>query len=440
MHELFKSLKDELDALSAEIYAAIPNDEALNIAHGNWSFPGVNREDLRDYVSGVSGLIADQAGDETNGYDAYLSNSIARIKFIRTNTVGQIWGSGGAAVSALRSTLEILRETLVSEVFESDLKSEAAKSLRKLQREVRAMELRIQDLTPRASQMEEMIKRIEEVHEAAEQFPSDIELLKEDRDKIKKLLGESDTDRVRIKSIRDSADHTDKSLKDSKKDADDIISRCETAYSSATSVGLAAAFHERSIELNSSIWKWVSGLVLALVVGGVAGSIQLHRLTDLAVQPNVSQSMVVLNIFLSIVSVGGPIWFAWLSTKQIGHRFRLSEDYAFKASISRAYEGFRREAAKIDKNMEASLLASALTRFDELPLRLVEQATHGSPWHELLASDLIKDASKTIPGFVEAVKELAKNKLNKAELGGEASVTPISVATQDANHEAERSV
>ncbi|MFX8523854.1 hypothetical protein ABTM10_20480, partial [Acinetobacter baumannii] len=76
--------------------------------------------------------------------------------------------------------------------------------------------------------------------------------------------------------------------------------------------------------------------------------------------------------------------------KQIGQRFRLAEDYAFKASISRAYEGFRREAARFDKDMEARLLASALTRLDELPLRLVEPTSHGSPWHELATSDTVK--------------------------------------------------
>lgn len=439
MHELFKKLKDELEGLSADVYAAIPNDEAFNIAHSNWSYPGVNRGDLRDYINGLAALVSDNAGDDVNGYDNYLINSVSRLKYIRVNLVPQIWGSCLTSVTSLRSTLELLRETLITEVFDCDLKAEAARSLRKLQREIRTMELRVKDLTPRASQMEGMIKRIEEVHEAAEQFPSDIELLKEDRDKIKKLLGDADSDRVRIKSIRDSADHIDKALSDSKRDADDIISRCETAYSSATSVGLAAAFHERSVELNSSIWKWVSGLVVALIVGGVVGSIQLHRLSELASEPNVSQSIVILNLFLSAISVGGPIWFAWLSTKQIGQRFRLSEDYAFKASISRAYEGFRREAAKIDKNMEASLLASALTRFDELPLRLVEQATHGSPWHELLASDLIKDAAKSIPGFVDAVKDLAKSRLIRGEGAVKAPVTPITVAAQEMNVDSERS-
>ncbi|EPY4131494.1 hypothetical protein ACXDI5_000161 [Klebsiella variicola] len=122
--------------------------------------------------------------------------------------------------------------------------------------------------------------------------------------------------------------------------------------------------------------------------------------------------MITIRLFLSILSIGGPVWFAWLATKQIGQRFRLSEDYAFKASISRAYEGFRSEASRIDKNLEIKLLASALSRLDELPLRLVETETHGSPYHELLSSDNFKEALKVIPGFSERIKKMAEKALN----------------------------
>jgi hypothetical protein len=123
-----------------------------------------------------------------------------------------------------------------------------------------------------------------------------------------------------------------------------------------------------------------------------------------------------------MLSVGAPIWFGWLATKQIGQRFRLAEDYAFKASISRAYEGFRREAARVDKNMEARLLASALTRLDELPLRLIETDTHGSPWHELASSDLVKDAMRAVPGFAGQVQALASKAID--------AVTPAKAKSQ----------
>src|SRR5690606_37808738 len=129
------------------------------------------------------------------------------------------------------------------------------------------------------------------------------------------------------------------SLRSIREEADAVLTQCETAYASATSVGLAAAFSERSKSLNRSIYIWVIGLVIALFAAGAFGSQQLHKITSLMTNPNAPISLVLLNMMLAVFSVGAPIWFAWLATKQIGQRFRLAEDYAFKASISRAYEG-----------------------------------------------------------------------------------------------------
>ena len=170
---------------------------------------------------------------------------------------------------------------------------------------------------------------------------------------------------------------------------------------------MAAAFSERSKELARSMWFWIVGLVAALATGSFLGTNQLLALSDAFSSPGASASVIVLNILLSILSVGAPVWFAWLSTKQIGQRFRLSEDYGFKASVSRAYEGFRREAARFDEDMGAKLLGSALARLDELPLRLVEEQSHGSPWHELTSSDVVKKAMNEIPGFAGQVRDLA---------------------------------
>lgn len=195
-----------------------------------------------------------------------------------------------------------------------------------------------------------------------------------------------------------------------------VLKNCQTAYAASTSVGLAAAFSERSVSLSRSIWFWIGGLIIALMAGSFLGSGQLKALSELLKIPDASVAVVTLNLLLSIISVGAPIWFAWLATKQIGQRFRLSEDYAFKASIARAYEGFRREAACFDKDMEAKLLNSALTRLDELPLRLVETTTHGSPWHELASSDAVKQAMNMVPAFSEQVKGLAERSLDTLKI------------------------
>lgn len=205
--------------------------------------------------------------------------------------------------------------------------------------------------------------------------------------------------------------HVYNPLNNSAKEAKSVLERCETAYSAATSVGLAAAFSERSTALSRSIWFWIGGLVLALAAGSVFGSNQLRTLAEVIRTADASTSMIALNLLLAILSVGPPVWFAWLATKQIGQRFRLAEDYAFKAAVSRAYEGFRREAARFDDDMEAKLLTSALTRLDELPLRLIEPQSHGSPWHELASSQVVNEAMKGVPGFAGQIENLARKAL-----------------------------
>ena len=40
-------------------------------------------------------------------------------------------------------------------------------------------------------------------------------------------------------------------------------------------------------------------------------------------------------------------------------------------------------------------------------LRPVEEQSHGSPWHELASSDVVKRAMKEVPGFADQVVALA---------------------------------
>lgn len=131
-----------------------------------------------------------------------------------------------------------------------------------------------------------------------------------------------------------------------------------------------------------------------------------------------------MHIVLSVLSIGSPLWFSWLATKQIGQRFRLAEDYAFKASVAKAYEGYRREAAKIDEAFAARLFASALTRLEEAPLRLVENDTHGSPWHELISSPAFQKAMETVPDLRDKFIEIAKAGLPKGKHEKRADMTP----------------
>ncbi|WP_286819564.1 hypothetical protein [Pseudomonas sp. PGPPP2] len=417
MHASLEPVVAELLAIVEAVRAVIPSDVALSLSQSNWSFPGVTRLDLTSRASALADQISASTYEPKEGNVVYFESVVQRLAFLRANAIPNLVSNAAAAVPAYIFTIDCIEKAL-SPLFINDAKALAQKNAQTLKRagaQIRAMEIRLKDLTPRTDSLESMVGRIESAHDAADQLPTDLETLSESQKKVSELLKEAERDRAHVLSSRESVDELDGVMKEKADEAAAILALCESAYSSATSLGLSAAFSERSKKLDNSMWIWVLGLVSALGLGGIFGTSQLQTLSKLMTTPDASPSLISLNLMLSVLSVGAPIWFAWLATKQIGQRFRLSEDYAFKASISRAYEGYRREAARIDPDLEAQLLQSALCRLDEQPLRLVESASYGSPWHELLSSDVVKDAAKTIPGFVDRVTGFASEALDRVK-------------------------
>lgn len=406
MHEALESIQEQLKIVIDQLQSTVPNDEPFGSAHNNWAFPGVSRSELVEEVQSIVLFVQDHETDDLGDAESRIVDYIRRLEHLHSQTIPNMWGNAGHAVPAFKFTMDGLRKVL-SSVLTEDKRGEAAKDLREFRRKLRGMESELKGMEPRAASLVSMVERIEQAYSAADQLPSDLESLREAREKIGELVRDATQDQGRVRNIREDADELDKQLNKSAEEARVVLDRCETAYSAATSVGLAAAFSERSKALSNSMWFWIGGLLVALAAGSFFGASQVRALSETLDVPNVTGWAITVNVLLSLLSIGAPVWFAWLATKQIGQRFRLAEDYAFKASISRAYEGFRREAARFDEDMEAKLLASALARLDELPLRLVEADSHGSPWHELASSDIMRRAMNQIPGFAGQVKEFA---------------------------------
>ncbi|WP_262373234.1 hypothetical protein [Pseudomonas prosekii] len=430
MHDLLKPLAEELDAIVEALKSHISTAAPLSLNSGNWSFPGVTRNDLVNRATELKSALAN-ALEPTAESQTFLTGIAERLAFVRSHTIPQMLNQGGSAVSAFLITFEAVEKALSPLL--TDTKAQALKNsqaVKKTTGQIRSIETRMRELTPRTKTLEDMVGRIEKAHDAADQLPTDLETLAESQKKVSELLSKAEGDRALIGGILGGAEDVSREMIRRAAEAKEILERCESAYSSATSLGLASAFSERSKSLDYSMWGWVVGLIAALLTGGFFGSLQLRNLGYELANPQAQSLSIGINLVLSILSVGGPVWFAWLSTKQIGQRFRLSEDYAFKASISRAYEGYRREAARIDPELEKQLLGSALSRLDEQPLRLVESDSFGSPWHEFLASDVVKDAVKSVPGFVDKVTALATSALHKKN-----SPPAPTVAVNDASSE-----
>jgi hypothetical protein len=182
-------------------------------------------------------------------------------------------------------------------------------------------------------------------------------------------------------------------------EAEGWATKSKDAYHVVATTGLAGAFNQRAERLTQVSWIWVFVLGAALYLAFTMGGERSKEITALLGAGAVDPVVILIQSVLSVLTVGAPIWMAWLATKQIAHIFRLAEDYGYKASIAKAYEGFRDEAVKLDEQFSARLFATTLQRMDENPLRFVSDTQPGSPMQELFQQPFFQEAINTMPSF-----------------------------------------
>lgn len=305
-----------------------------------------------------------------------------------------------------------------------DLKDQKALLPKDLAARLRSVESRLRDLEPRSKGVASKIADIEAAHEAADQLPTDLAELDERRGELAGLIEEA---QALAKQISDDAeivakgreslladiDVADDKIKTTFAAADALLAKCEHALRGATEVGLSKAFEARKKALSAAGVWWTVGLAVALLAAVAVGWERVDSLKDVLSgdKPTV---VVVVNAMLAVIGIGAPVWFAWLSTKQLGLTFRLAEDYAFKASVAQAYEGYRTEALQIDDDLRARLFSAALDRFEEAPIRLVDPNYHGSPLQEALSSPDLRRASDNVPTLGQKLNALIPTKSPKS--------------------------
>jgi hypothetical protein len=319
------------------------------------------------------------------------------------------------AIMATLWALDRALEPHLRPILDSESAARMAQEMRSVEQRLKGLESRLNLAAPRVESLEAMLQRIEDAHATANQLPADLEALADARKQLTKTLNNTDLQATHIAKTYAEVEESSQKLTDANEHARKVLERCEAALKGSTSVGLGAAFADHASVLKNSMGIWTVILILALGAGGAAayvrGDAVLAKLND----PNASTAIIVANVIALLLTVGGPVWLAWLASKQVGYRFRLAEDYVYKASISRAYEGYSAEALRVDKALEAKLLASALDRLDELPLRVVDPKTHGSPVHELFTSPSVTQALKSVPNFLESIQDMAKKALEKSK-------------------------
>lgn len=413
MNEEIENLCKALDALGDSVEKGWSDKRSLNEAFG-WHHPALDRTELAYLPRSISDKIRKvslQTDDEN--FLQVIDGIPEKLERLKTNTLPQFFsGNGHQAIPAYIATLNWISNVVdphISWVVSNDPNSMPPAISRRL----KGLQAKLQQIDVDQEKLNNQIKLINEATEAAESLPSDLEDLKVARKKVDSIGQEVLKTSSKVSTAKEEVDELLRSITENKLAADQLVSNCEDAYRITTSKGLAGAFDQRATQLAKSMWVWVFGLLGALGAAWFVGAQRIETLTGTLSDPDPKWGMVLMHFMLAVVSLGAPLWFAWLSTKQIGQRFKLAEDYGFKASVAKAYEGYRKEAARIDEKLEARLFESALTRIEEAPLRFVDGVSHGTPWHELADSSGFKEALRNIPDFRDKVLSLAQSVIQR---------------------------
>lgn len=377
-----------------------------------WHSPALTRHDL----SALPRMLArDLRNADPDSIDEALLPLVRdiprRLQILQGNTLPQMFGGNSPqAVPAYVNTFVGLR-LILSTILDWQVVSDSKAMPAALARRVRSISAELEQLAPKKDALEAQISDIKRAHAAAESLPLDLQALAEARKTLAEAVEESTLKAKEAASNSMESQRRAEAMKKTNEEAEAVLKQCEEAYRASTSRGLAAAFDQRATRLGWSMVAWTAGLLAALVAGAYLGVERIQTLSTALSAPDPRWGAILMHSLLSVASIGAPIWFAWLATKQIGQRFRLAEDYSFKAAVARAYEGYRKEAARIDAAFEARLFDSALTRLEEAPLRLVESSSHGSPWHELVNSPAFAKAVHAVPELRDKLAEISKSAL-----------------------------
>jgi negative regulator of replication initiation len=361
--------------------------------------------------------------------DSELRHIITRlnesVESVKNTLVPNIFSNAQAPETVI-GLFYAIENFLAQAVGDTDFKVVAGIAARLRSRASTASD-RIESVFAEMEGIEQKLSLIQRAHDAAEDLPITQKELRDAVTAAEALQKAVVKSELAASTSATEAAAAESKLKQIAEAAEVYLGKIKGSYRAVTSQGLAQAFSDRQVALHRSMLIWVLGLMAALAI---AGLIARERFPELVatLKGTPDWGIVIVNVTFAALSLSPAVWFAWVATTQIGQRFRLAEDYAYKAAISAAYEGYRSEAANLDPLLEAQLFSSALGRLDELPLRLIDSKVTGSPLHELLKSVEFKQAADAVPDLMDKVFSI----LRRTPAGKNGAKTVENVAPRDA--------
>jgi hypothetical protein len=383
---VINEISGALDQLGNQVLAQIGDDRPLMEIWG-WNNPALTRNDIADVIRGPKDLIARMEFENVTEADLIkLKAYPQRIQWVLGNVLPNMpGGNAHQAYGVIHSLIDGLEVLLgryacpdwdIASIEEKNLLPAA--QIKRLKNFDKAIER----LGYEQSAFEKKINDIDTAHALAESLPADMQMLQDARAGYELATKDVDKSGEHISQLGNEAEVALARLNDIKSEAEAVLIRANEAYSAATTVGLGQAFSDRAKSLSSTTLTLGVFLLIALSIGAYITYNRVEFVHTLMLKEHVDYNVLWINVTFTALSVSAPVWLSWLLTRQIGQRFRLAEDYSYKATVAKAYEGYRAQASHIDPELSKRLFSIALDMLGEAPLRLVEKESPGSPAHE----------------------------------------------------------
>lgn len=392
---VLNEISGALSALATQIVASIGDDRTF-MEIWQWQQPGVTRHDISDKIQNTISIIqnANKDADVDPPQLNRLSLIPAAVQYFQANSLPNMpGGNSHFVVNSLFLLLESI-ENQISDYLpkEPDWQEIQDRNLlpAQLKKRLDALSRGLANIEKQYGEIDGKLSAISDAYQAASDLPASLAGLDDAKNKYEGSQ----------KEITDIVSMSGKSLKEIEKHKEliekyrvqcyEISGEIDEVYRAATRQGLGKSFHDRSSELKNSTYILMALLFVTLGIGAYISHERMKFVEGLLDNENLSFQVIWANIALTAIGVAAPIWFAWLLTRQIGHRFRLAEDYGFKASVAKAYEGYRREVQESgDAELQTRLLGIAIDRIEEAPLDQIKADEAASPLHDFFKSRMV---------------------------------------------------
>ncbi len=393
-------------------------DKAYNVSKESRTFaelfggraPALDRTDLHSMANSLAdrmekwGRGAELSENDIDSFEA-INGNFAHLK---SQIIPNLYSDSAFSVAYV-STIGGF-EAIFNEVASNqwDVIEDQEMMPSKLLKKLSSQSARYDSIVSHLDDLDGKVKRINDAHDAADSFPADLVLIREWHTELTNIKRNSLALEGSIQQLAAQSKMAKDEIDAAVNDAKALVAQLKDLHRVGTSTTLAGAFQGKANSLVFSLWSWVLILVIALLAVFFIGHDRITEISKYMTSDKVNWDGVWINVVLTLLSVSPAIWLGWLASKQISQRFKLAEDYAYKASISNAYEGYRREAVGMDKEFQARLFGTALTRLEEIPIRLVDHNHHASPLHEFFNSIPFSEAMEHVKGFKDSFIDFLK--------------------------------